>query len=135
MQRLRDELAREPDNDALRTQLGELVRDVMSFDTDGPPVYERVDAGGNHETWQDALRLQREGIEPARFAAIHALVLLVHGADDPHPGPLTAATLRPHLPQLEYAAFAECGHEPWRERRARAAFLRALFDWLAQHSP
>jgi pimeloyl-ACP methyl ester carboxylesterase len=89
-----------------------------------------VDEAGHHETWQDALRLQREGIEPAAFRAITARVLMIHGDVDPHPGPATRDLLRRFVPQLEYVGLERCGHEPWRERHARDAFLDAVRKWL-----
>lgn len=91
-----------------------------------------VDAEGYRQTWDDVLRLQALGLEPAAFATIRAPALMLHGADDPHPGRATFATLRPHLPHLEYREFDRCGHLPWRERHARQAFFDALVGWLDQ---
>ncbi|HVY31638.1 MAG TPA: alpha/beta hydrolase [Polyangiaceae bacterium] len=89
-----------------------------------------TDAAGHSETWQDVLRLQRDGIEPAAFSRISAPVLMIHGAYDPHPGAATRDFLRPYIPQLEYLELPRCGHEPWRELHAREAFGVALRDWL-----
>lgn len=95
----------------------------------GEPSLE-LDPRGFDETWTDALRLQAEGIEPDAFAAIRVPVLMLHGDVDPHPGPATRDRLRRLMPQLEYVQLGECGHAPWRERRARGAFLAALGGWL-----
>ena len=95
---------------------------------EGEPLW--VDARGNAETWADALRLQAEGVEPAAFAAIACPVLMLHGDDDPHPGPATCDLLRRFMPQLRYRGFARCGHQPWAERHAREPFLAALREWL-----
>jgi pimeloyl-ACP methyl ester carboxylesterase len=89
-----------------------------------------ADAQGHDETWQDVLRLQREGLEPSRFSAIDAPVMLIHGDTDPHPGASTRELLKAHLPQLEYLEFERCGHEPWRELYARDQFLATLRIWL-----
>ena len=78
-----------------------------------------ADAAGYMETWQDVLKLQREGCEPAAFKAIRCPVLMLHGDDDPHPGRATRNVLRQVIPQLEFVGIARCGHEPWRERHAR----------------
>jgi len=94
----------------------------------GEPLW--VDARGHAETWNDALRLQAEGIEPAAFAAITCPVLMLHGDQDPHPGRAIYGTLRRHLRHLQYREFADCGHRPWAERRAREPFLAALWEWL-----
>jgi pimeloyl-ACP methyl ester carboxylesterase len=94
------------------------------------PDRSAVDADGHLQTWADVLRRQQEGIEPAAFAAIDCPVLMLHGAEDPHPGPATRDVLRPHLPQLEYLELDRCGHRPWRERAARDRFHTALTEWL-----
>jgi len=86
----------------------------------------RSDARGHEETWNDAMRQQERGIEPAAFAAIEGRVLMLHGAEDPHPGRPTRDTLRAHVPQLEYVEFERCGHLPWVERHAREPFLELL---------
>lgn len=125
-----DEQAR----DALLGKLGaayarlesyELVEDSLG-QTDKLPV----DAMGNRETWDDVLKLQREGIEPQAFATLRIPVLMLHGDVDPHPGSRTRDVLRRYIPQLEYVEFAKCGHEPWREKHAWNGFLQQLVLWL-----
>jgi pimeloyl-ACP methyl ester carboxylesterase len=91
-----------------------------------------TDATGHSETWDDVLRLQRDGVEPAAFSRIRAPVLMLHGDYDPHPGTATRDFLRKYIPQLEYLEFPRCGHEPWRELYAREAFAAALCDWLSR---
>jgi pimeloyl-ACP methyl ester carboxylesterase len=73
---------------------------------------EKVDAKAQQETWDDMLRLQRDGTYPAAFANIRVPVLMVHGDYDPHPGHLIRDSLRPYLPQLEYRELERCGHYP-----------------------
>jgi pimeloyl-ACP methyl ester carboxylesterase len=92
------------------------------------------DARGHDETWSDMLRLQREGLYPAAFAAIRVPVLMLHGAQDPHPGAMIRDSLRPRLPQLEYVEFEHCGHYPWIERAAHEEFNRVFRQWLSAHS-
>jgi pimeloyl-ACP methyl ester carboxylesterase len=118
--------------DRLLAALGRLMEEAQAYDAlpeTGDPV--RVDRQGHEETWGDVLRLQAEGVEPAAFAAITCPVLMLHGDDDPHPGPATFALLRRYVPQLRYRGFPRCGHRPWAERHAREAFLAALAEWLA----
>ena len=134
---LRERIAAAPDEttrDALVGELGALFMDAETVDAlPGPSLGEDlpVDAAGNRETWDDALRLQAAGIEPQRFASIDAPVLMLHGDTDPHPGPGTRDRLRAVVPQLTYVEFERCGHEPWRERHARAPFLATLRAWIA----
>jgi pimeloyl-ACP methyl ester carboxylesterase len=103
--------------------------DPLSF----PHPDDQVDARALEETWDDMLRLQTGGTYPAAFAAIKVPVLMVHGTFDPHPGRLTAQTLRPYLPQLEYQELEHCGHYPWLERAAAGAFFSVVKEWLGRH--
>jgi pimeloyl-ACP methyl ester carboxylesterase len=91
-----------------------------------------ADAAGHDETWRDVLRRQATGLEPQLFDAIESPVLMLHGADDPHPGTMIRDTLLRHIPQLEYIGIPRCGHEPWRERHGREPFLTALRGWLRE---
>jgi pimeloyl-ACP methyl ester carboxylesterase len=119
------------EGDRLLAALGRLLGEAQSCEPlspTGDPVV--VDRRGHEETWADVLRLQAEGIEPALFAAIRCPVLMLHGDDDPHPGPATFALLRQSIPQMRYQGFPRCGHRPWREQHAREPFLAALREWL-----
>jgi pimeloyl-ACP methyl ester carboxylesterase len=76
--------------------------------------------------------LQAEKVYPSSFASIAVPVIMLHGADDPHPGRMIRASLAPVLPQLEYQEWKHCGHYPWRERAARDEFFTVLRKWLAR---
>lgn len=124
--------------DALLARLAQVAERAQSFEFAAefgqgdalPSGDSSVDARSNSETWSDVLRLQAHGLEPARFAAIEAPVLMLHGDDDPHPGRRTFEQLRRHIPDLGFVGFERCGHAPWQERYARAAFLERLERWL-----
>lgn len=92
----------------------------------------RADEQGHYETWEDAVRLQRTGIQPAEFANIDCPVLMLHGADDPHPGPMIRDSLAPVVRILRYHEFVKCGHMPWLERHARDEFLCVLQEALVE---
>jgi pimeloyl-ACP methyl ester carboxylesterase len=94
---------------------------------------ENCDAAAHQESWDDMLRLQQEEVYPAAFSAIKAPVLMLHGAVDPHPGPLIRASLQPYLPQLEYRQWDRCGHYPWLESAVHEEFFAVLRDWLKAH--
>ncbi len=79
------------------------------------------------------LRLQREGIYPAAFAAVKVPVLMVHGTFDPLPGRLIAKGLQPYLPQLDYRELERCGHYPWLEKAAADTFFSLIREWLGKH--
>ena len=118
-------------NDQLRFR-GKLIQQLDSYDpisTDEDDVV--VDARANHETWQDMLRLQKEGVYPAAFTAIHEPVIMLHGDYDSHPGRMIRASLELYLPQLEYRELKRCGHYPWLEKAAHDEFFIILREWLA----
>lgn len=90
-----------------------------------------MDIRAHRETWADMLRLQAAGVYPAAFAKIESPVLMLHGAQDPHPGSMIRASLAAYLPQLEYREWDRCGHYPWLERHVRDDFFAVLRTWLA----
>ncbi len=104
-------------------------------DSEQPAEGIPADEEGNAETWDDVLRLQREGVEPKIFRAISAPVLMIHGESDPHPVIETRDLLQRYIPQLEYVGLERCGHEPWRERHARDRFLDIVRSWILKQSP
>jgi pimeloyl-ACP methyl ester carboxylesterase len=87
--------------------------------------------GAGSETWDDMVRLQSEGVYPAAFAAVKSPALMLHGAEDPHPGRMIRASLQPYMPQLEYRERARCGHYPWLEKATRDEFFSVLRNWLS----
>jgi len=126
------------ERDRLLAASGALVdgaQAVAPLDDDGVDDALEVDALGHAETWADVLALQARGVEPASFAAIRAPVLMLHGAEDPHPGAATRNLLAKHVRDLEYVEFSRCGHSPWKERHACEPFLATLNRWLAAHAP
>jgi len=119
--------------DSLLGQLGDTIERAQSVDPLGVTIADTTpDAAGYDETWADVIRLQREGIEPTRFAHIDCPVLMLHGQNDPHPGTMIRDALRPYIPQLAYIAIHDCGHVPWLERHGREPFFRALRQWVGE---
>ena len=133
-ERLRREIedaTTDEERDVLMGRLGDLAERAQSHEPlDVPDEVVRCDMQGQRETWDDVLRLQDEGREPLAFAAISAPVVMIHGADDPHPGRATHDVLSAFVPRLEYVELDRCGHQPWIERHARAEFLEVLRDHL-----
>ena len=120
-----------PDPDERLKMMGRLILPVYSHDLiaadDETEIY---DAGAHEQTWADMVHLQETGVYPAAFAKIDAPAIMLHGADDPHPGPLILAALKPHLPQLQYRQWDRCGHYPWLEKAVQREFYAALRQWL-----
>ncbi len=107
-----------------------VLYDVDPVDEEPDPERPPFDLAAHEETWADMLRLQAEGVFPSAFRGIRSAVLMLHGADDPHPGALVRDGLRRFLPQLEYREWERCGHRPWVERAVREEFFAVLGDWL-----
>ncbi len=123
------------DPDALMRARGALVEQLYSYDLATPGEESgECDARAHDETWQDMMRLQDAGVYPAAFAAIGTVVLMLHGADDPHPGQMIRSSLARYLPQLEYREWDRCGHSPWLERFAREEFFAVLRGWLTRQT-
>jgi pimeloyl-ACP methyl ester carboxylesterase len=130
--RARLKCADQLDQDERLKAIVEAMMPIYSYDIGAFPHEEdQVDARAHHETWDDMVRLQAEGIYPAAFATIKVPILMVHGTFDPHPGRLIFASLRTYLPQLEYRELERCGHYPWLERAAADAFFSVVREWLA----
>lgn len=131
--RLQEEIA---DPDARLAARARLLARAYSCDLGGEHVDIGVcDARAHDETWSDMVHLQEQGEYPAAFGAIDAPVLMVHGAADPHPGPLIRESLSPWLPRLDYRELARSGHYPWLERGAgvQREFYTMLAEWLSEH--
>jgi len=118
-------------NDRFRA-LGSLTMELYSYDlATNDQEIDESEPGSNSETWEDMVRLQGEGVYPAAFAGIKSPVLMLDGANDPHPGQMIRASLKPHIPQLEYREWRRCGHYPWLEKSTRDEFFSVLRNWLA----
>lgn len=138
-ERKKDEGARQRFERALQIQdpnarfheLGKQTLELYSYDlvtTD--QEIDESEPGCGESTWEDMVRLQNEGVYPTAFEAIKSPVLMLHGADDPHPGKMIRASLAPYLPQLEYRDWDRCGHYPWFEKATHEEFFSVLRTWL-----
>jgi pimeloyl-ACP methyl ester carboxylesterase/ubiquinone/menaquinone biosynthesis C-methylase UbiE len=127
--------AEHPDPDERLAAAAQLLFRVDSCDLATTTVESwTCDARAHDETWRDALRLQDEGVHPRAFAAIRSPVLMLHGDEDPHPGPKIRASLEPFVRRLEYREWKRCGHYPWLERSVGAAFFAVVSEWLASRT-
>jgi pimeloyl-ACP methyl ester carboxylesterase len=129
------EYAADPQRKTIRRY--ELIRHLFDFSPiqDQPdPAIGPFDFKAHEDTWNDMLRLQREGQYPAALSKVRSPVLMLHGDFDPHPGAPTRDLLRRYIPQLEYHELPRCGHSPWRERFARDEFFQVMTRWLKRKS-
>jgi hypothetical protein len=113
-------------------QCGSDDADLLVRYTVSPHEVDQVDARAHHETWDDMVRLQAEGIYPAAFATIKVPIPMPHGTFDPLPRRLAFAGLRRYQPQLEYRELERCGHYPWLEGpRPMHFFSSSVSGWPA----
>ncbi len=104
----------------------------LAIDND-PPESEPFDMQGHTETWQDMARCQEAGIYPQSFSSVKVPAIMLHGADDPHPGTMIRDTLKRYILHLEYHEFPLCGHNPEIEKYAKDEFFAVLSSWLKKH--
>ena len=133
-QKMADLVNQVPDPNQRLKMHAKLMEGAYCFDSVPVRSTEPFDAGSYKETWDDMVRLQAAGVYPAAFKAITCPVLMLHGAFDPHPGDLIAASLLPHISHLEYRMWERCGHYPWLERAVTKEFYSVLLAWLRDES-
>jgi pimeloyl-ACP methyl ester carboxylesterase len=61
---------------------------------------------------------------------IQCPVVAIHGDYDPHPAEGVEKPLRQALKDFKSILLKDCGHEPWKERRARDRFYSVLKEEL-----
>lgn len=120
-----------PDPDERLEATSEVMVALDSHDlVPGRQEVEEYDARAHQETWSDLMRLEGAGVYPAAFASIRVPVVMLHGAEDPHPGRMIRAGLEPYLPQIEYHEWSACGHYPWLEKAVGEEFFTVAGGWI-----
>jgi pimeloyl-ACP methyl ester carboxylesterase len=126
-----------PDPNVQLMKQYELTKQLYNYDPVGKEQNENsaasFDMQAHKETWNDMIKLQKNGVYPRAFSSITSPVLMLHGSYDPHPGQMIRDSLRLHLPQLHYVELDKCGHSPWIERAVQDEFFILLKNWLAQN--
>ncbi|MGE4558795.1 MAG: alpha/beta fold hydrolase [Desulfobulbus sp.] len=134
-----DHISKHPEHKAdLRLDIGEQMMKWHSMtdvyeavaDSDELPEAEPFDMQGHTETWHDMVRCQQTGVYPQSFISIGVPAIMLHGADDPHPGRMTRDILSQYIPHLEYHEFSRCGHDPEIEKYAKDEFFAIMSHWL-----
>lgn len=96
-----------------------------------PPPPLSFDRKVFESVWAEAAELRRAGALLREAARIRCPVIAVHGDQDPHPADGVEQPLQEVLPDFRFRLLQRCGHKPWIETHARAAFFEALEDALA----
>lgn len=112
---------------AAMRRLGELSERADAYD----PISHlrargRMDPTALRTVGAEAAEMRRNGTLLRVVRRVRAPVLVVHGANDPHPIRGVVDPLRRAGLDLRVVPLERCGHEPWWERHARARFFSVL---------
>ncbi|MFW9777899.1 MAG: alpha/beta fold hydrolase [Candidatus Heimdallarchaeota archaeon] len=87
--------------------------------------------GSIHQTvWSQAAQLRKSGDLLKRVKQVKCPTVAVHGDYDPHPAEGVEKPLSRLLQDFRFYLLKKCGHEPWREQYAKAAFFALLRNEL-----
>jgi pimeloyl-ACP methyl ester carboxylesterase len=108
-------------------RFGALMSKADSFDCDegdksGQKFYPEV----YNAVWKEAEKIRKKGELLALGSKIECPVVAIHGREDPHPAEGVEKPLQTVLHDFRFIALEKCGHYPWRERHAKAAFYEIL---------
>lgn len=93
----------------------ELREEVFDFQ---PEIYWSI--------WPEAERLRNDGTLIGFGKEILCPVTAIHGDYDPHPAEGVREPLQRTLKDFKFILLKNCGHYPWREKKASGKFFRAL---------
>jgi pimeloyl-ACP methyl ester carboxylesterase len=105
-------------------RLGELLSKADTLDplpADGPAI--EADDEIYRRVWPEAAELRRSGRLLELAAIVRCPVVAIHGDYDPHPAEGVREPLSRIVQDFRFVLLPECGHTPWRERRARDRFF------------
>ncbi|HBE80668.1 MAG TPA: alpha/beta hydrolase [Firmicutes bacterium] len=116
--------------DQLMQQLGGLVEKADNFcaveiETDHDECFPVC--GDMYSTiWAEASELREKGKLLALADKITCPVVIIHGEHDPHPLDGVRVPLEKRIKDLRIHSLKKCGHNPWKEKYARALFYEIL---------
>ncbi|MBM3317548.1 MAG: alpha/beta hydrolase [Candidatus Eisenbacteria bacterium] len=115
-------------HDETFARFGELLSRADSYDP-LPGEDDEVlapEAGVFRGVWPQAAEWRRSGRLLELAERIRCPVVAIHGEHDPHPAAGVREPLAAVLEEFRFVLLPRCGHKPWIERHARAAFFDAL---------
>jgi pimeloyl-ACP methyl ester carboxylesterase len=119
------------DKNEIFSRLGKLMSKADSFDPlpgDDEEVVIQEDV--YQGVWAEAEELRRSGELLKIIKQVRCPVLAIHGDYDPHPAEGVEKSLRQAVKDFRFILLKGCGHEPWKERRARDEFYSILKEEL-----
>ena len=97
------------------------------------PTQESAEINGEifARVWPQASLLRKTGALLELTKEIRCPVTALHGDYDPHPAEGVREPLGKTLEDFRFILLKNCGHTPWKERRARRQFYQIVFNELA----
>lgn len=123
------------DKDSLMARFGALMTAADAYDVDEMDEENdvvRVDFTLHQKLWAETLELRRNGKLLPWIRRVRRPVLALHGEYDAHPAEGVEKPLSRVLRDFQWILLQECGHYPWKERRARDIFFRILLQYIEE---
>jgi pimeloyl-ACP methyl ester carboxylesterase len=118
------------DQDAALARLGALTARTDAYAPVGKDAQHASPVGlrGDifRQVWEAAGALRRSGELLALAGQVQCPVVAIHGDHDPHPAAGVQGPLSRAVEGFCFILLERCGHQPWGERQAMAAFYAAL---------
>jgi pimeloyl-ACP methyl ester carboxylesterase len=112
-------------------RFGELMSKADSFDPVDiedeafdfqPEIYQSI--------WSEAEKLRGDGTLLRFGKEIRCSVVAIHGDYDPHPAKGVREPLQKTLKNFKFIPLKDCGHYPWKEKKASKEFFQVLYREL-----
>lgn len=124
---LLDKLDTNKDKDTIFAQLGALDSQIDTYD---PLPQEDEDLKISYDIyskiWPQAKEFRKNGSLLQLGKKIKCPVLAIHGDYDSHPADGVRIPLSSVIQNFRFVLLTQCGHYPWRERKAREEFFKLL---------
>jgi pimeloyl-ACP methyl ester carboxylesterase len=119
-------------SDQMLARLGRLLRKADAYDPlPGEDAALECSAAIYSKVWPEASELRRSGGLLEFAKNIRCPVVAIHGDYDPHPAAGVREPLTEAIRDFRFILLEQCGHEPWREQRARETFYARLEEELS----
>jgi pimeloyl-ACP methyl ester carboxylesterase len=120
--------------DALFSTLGRLAAKADAYDPiddaeEPDPI--SVSAEIFRRVWSEAAEMRRTGVLLHYVQSLTCPVVALHGDSDPHLAAGVFEPLSASVADFRFVLLTNCGHTPWRERRARERFYEILLAEIA----
>lgn len=119
--------SKEADTNRTFQRLGKIIEKADSFDSlpHGNEVldyqYEIYDS-----VWKEFLKFREGAGLSVIKRKIECPIVAIHGDYDPHPAESIRSFFSDTIKDFRFILLKDCGHYPWRERRAKDEFLKVL---------